>query len=728
MNLKHLLTKALLVVAMLGGGTGAWGEDYEFTQVASYNFEGETPTNPFTDNSGVTGRCSASTYSNEATSSTALKFTGSNLSGKTYGYHVYDFSSSTKSSTAVKVVFDFKIANQNHTHFSIRDASVASETNKSSYTGTGVIFRFGNSRVSGSNKFGYNGNAVTGASYDTWYHIEVIVDVVNKKVSYTLKSLDQTTTIDSQSNLDFLTSTPTACTQLDFFGIANADMASIDNIVVSEYTSASATTYSVEKYDKSGNLLSLSTGNAGVAGETSSVSDADKNTFYSADTNSKYVYDNTDERNVTSMELTSNAATNVLKLYFDTYTKCTATVQSVCGTNSIDDITGTFYSDETKTLYWPKVVSCSDGYYVVDANVSEPHYGYTFSSSDLTKSVTYTLDESIVYYNEYENLCSAMYSADYFTGISSNGRSRALTGTGIMTTTMNLESAGVFDIVIAGGNRDGGHTTTMEMKLKDSEGNISENNVISQFFTGSEWIDEITANKVSIPAGSELYVANDNGTGNGKFAGDYIIVRKSYSSATIGTTGWTTFANPYALDLSDMTASSGSVTAYYASAVADNKVTMTSTDATVPAGEGIMLKGTAGATITIPVAVSGTSISGNKLVGVTSETTITSETTNYANFYVLSNNSGKAEFQNLKDYIDAGNSVTINAGKAYLDATTASGSRLSIVFDDDVPTGIADMEEVRDVENDNVYTLSGQRISKPTKGMFIMNGKKVIMK
>lgn len=200
------------------------------------------------------------------------------------------------------------------------------------------------------------------------------------------------------------------------------------------------------------------------------------------------------------------------------------------------------------------------------------------------------------------------------------------------------------------------------------------------------------------------------------------------ATATIGTTGWTTFASSSALDLSGMTASSGSVTAYYASAVGNNKVTMTSTDATVPAGEGIMLKGTAGATITIPVAVSGTSISGNKLVGVTSETIITSETTNYANFYVLSNNNGKAEFQNLKDYLDAGKSVTINAGKAYLDATTASGSRLSIVFDDDVPTGIADMEEVRDVENDNVYTLSGQCISKPTKGMFIVNGKKVLVK
>lgn len=242
----------------------------------------------------------------------------------------------------------------------------------------------------------------------------------------------------------------------------------------------------------------------------------------------------------------------------------------------------------------------------------------------------------------------------------------------------------------------------------------------------------ISAITASSYTGNYSYLVNTDGDAIVSLAKGntlkYIYICSSTVSATIGTTGWTTFASSSALDLSGMTASSGSVTAYYASAVGNNKVTMTSTDATVPAGEGIMLKGTAGATITIPVAVSGTSISGNKLVGVTSETIITSETTNYANFYVLSNNNGKAEFQNLKDYLDAGKSVTINAGKAYLDATTASGSRLSIVFDDDVPTGIADMEEVRDVENDNVYTLSGQRISKPTKGMFIVNGKKVLVK
>ena len=197
-------------------------------------------------------------------------------------------------------------------------------------------------------------------------------------------------------------------------------------------------------------------------------------------------------------------------------------------------------------------------------------------------------------------------------------------------------------------------------------------------------------------------------------------------SATIGTTGWTTFASEYPLDLSGMTASTGDVTAYYASAVGGSSVTMTSTEAAIIGGEGIMLKGTPTATITIPVAATGAAIEGNKLVGRTTDLTVSSETENYANFYVLSNNGGKAEFQNLKNYIDAGNSVTINAGKAYLDATGASGARLNIVFDDEA-TGINAVDNSLQITG-KYYNLSGQRVMVPTRGLYIVNGKKIIIK
>ena len=172
-----------------------------------------------------------------------------------------------------------------------------------------------------------------------------------------------------------------------------------------------------------------------------------------------------------------------------------------------------------------------------------------------------------------------------------------------------------------------------------------------------------------------------------------LVVTRYYPgvSATIGATGWTTFASPFALDLSSL----DGATAYYASDVDGETVTMTSTDqAAVQAGEGIMLKGTANAEIIIPVVASGTNISGNLLVGCTSATDITDATPNYADIYVLgikSETTDVAEFQNVKNYIynDGGDSrtVSIPAGKAYLKAPALSARGLRIVIADDV-TGI----------------------------------------
>ena len=191
---------------------------------------------------------------------------------------------------------------------------------------------------------------------------------------------------------------------------------------------------------------------------------------------------------------------------------------------------------------------------------------------------------------------------------------------------------------------------------------------------------------------------------DGKALVKYIGVANA-SVATIGDTGWTTFASPYALDLSGMTASEGEVAAYYASAVDGEGVTMTPTaSSAVAAGTGLMLKGTAGATITIPVAASaGTAISGNKLVGCTTSTPLSVN----SNYYVLVNNGGTAEFQRLNE-----NGATIPAGKAYLNIGGGAARALRIVFDD--VTGVANVEAAAE--------------AKAKDGKFIENGKLVIVK
>ena len=158
-----------------------------------------------------------------------------------------------------------------------------------------------------------------------------------------------------------------------------------------------------------------------------------------------------------------------------------------------------------------------------------------------------------------------------------------------------------------------------------------------------------------------------------------------------------------------MTASTGDVTAYYASEAGDDCVIMTPTESSaVILNEGLMLKGTAGAIVTIPVAASaGSALDGNLLVGCYAGESIDAG----ASKYVLVNNEGTAEFQCLDEH-----GATIPAGKAYLDLGLASSARsLRIVFAGDI-TGINEAK-AEAAEKDGKFVINGQLVIKK-------NGKK----
>ena len=142
----------------------------------------------------------------------------------------------------------------------------------------------------------------------------------------------------------------------------------------------------------------------------------------------------------------------------------------------------------------------------------------------------------------------------------------------------------------------------------------------------------------------------------------------------------------------------------------------------VPAGEGLLLKGASG-TYQIPYKQS-YSIYSNLLKGVSSETNLSATTGSYVN-YVLSSGSNGTGFYR----VPAGG-TTLSAGHAYLQipAETAAGSRaLTISFDDeDEATAISDVKR-QDAES-AVYDLQGRRVEQPRNGLYIRNGKKVIIK
>lgn len=72
--------------------------------------------------------------------------------------------------------------------------------------------------------------------------------------------------------------------------------------------------------------------------------------------------------------------------------------------------------------------------------------------------------------------------------------------------------------------------------------------------------------------------------------------------------------------------------------------------------------------------------------------------------------------------------VTLANTRAYITTTSPNPARtLTISFDDDTTTGIATMEdgEIK-VEMGTIYDITGRKVTTPAKGLYIINGKKVV--
>ena len=160
--------------------------------------------------------------------------------------------------------------------------------------------------------------------------------------------------------------------------------------------------------------------------------------------------------------------------------------------------------------------------------------------------------------------------------------------------------------------------------------------------------------------------------------------------------------------------------AYKVSAANSSSVTLTEVTEAVKANTGLILTGSSNSTYNIPVVNSGSDISDtNKLVATDGKSTVSDAA-------VLSN----GKFHPLTSGI-------IAAGKAYLPYANITGGNpfvggahaLDIVFDNGDVTGIEQVANSQDSWfNGQLYDLQGRKVAQPTKGLYIVNGKKVIIK
>lgn len=174
---------------------------------------------------------------------------------------------------------------------------------------------------------------------------------------------------------------------------------------------------------------------------------------------------------------------------------------------------------------------------------------------------------------------------------------------------------------------------------------------------------------------------------------------------------YTTLTSAYPLNFTSV---SSDLKAYIATTISGDKVQMVQVNK-VPANTGLVLKASStGSPIVVPVLTGAADdLTGNKMAGSATATTAIAANGGYI----------------LKDGVfQPALAGTLPAGKAYLNIAVPAGAPiLNLGFDD--ATGIESIAKSQELTaNGQYYNLAGQRVAQPTKGLYIVNGKKYIVK
>ena len=401
---------------------------------------------------------------------------------------------------------------------------------------------------------------------------------------------------------------------------------------------------------------------------------------------------------------TSNPTVNFTMTAKARYTFTVNAVNSVGGT-----VLKTIYTDadsyegKTHNMVYPKYLTGIGN--IVTFSKDDDTYGEskTAQAQNETYTVSYTAYDGIAWFFEGESFGLLGTKADSW-NYSGGQAGRGLAGT---LDIMTIPSAGTYSLnyAICSNNVGTGKETQYSFYKNNSDNVIEDvtnlnHSVNAIKTTGTRSVDNITFAKGDV---LQFYAKET------KTILDYVLVELTSIPATITAAGWSTLYTDYALDFS------GTGLTAYTATCDGSKVTLTEVE-NVPAGTGVVLKGAAN-TYDIPVIASSSTAKGD-LKGSTTDAK--AYDTDYNYYYLAINGESKAQFKKLT-------SGSIAAGKAYLQLDKGITAP-SFDIDFGGTTGIEAIEHSPLNIEHSVYDLQGRRVAQPTKGLYIVNGKKVVIK
>ncbi|MBR2016619.1 MAG: hypothetical protein IKA00_04880 [Prevotella sp.] len=700
--MRKFTFKSLLITAMLCLGTSAWAEEGDVTTNANIDFSNAI------ESQSVAGTVSSMTWTNQwspVPSITDGRFVVGNFSG---GVVPFEGTVGTRDVVTASFKLAFGKLTGKYIGFNFQDAdgNVVAEFEFIPYTSALNKNSFG---IETADLY-YGNNTVI---WDRHVAFTITFDYANKTIttntscykSGTSKAATIATHTVAMSN-----TTPVAKFVLTS-NYNNPDrLCQFDDLLIQttegNYDVTTAD-YKV-KYVCEGTTLKEET-RSGVVGESISLLASDSQPYWDEDV--KYIYVSNDSEG----KSVSNDGTTEITVNFRKAETWNYTVKSSVGNYKV---TGEAIEGENVSVAFPRLINVDGTIYTSNtANNKECLYTLNMDAADKVATIDFTATDitGVVFFSEAENIEGLTADNGGQAGSRSSMKQGAYATEDTEITTLQ---SGKYKI---SGARSGNTGVTFAFVVNGA--------TVSQATTSGSW-GTFDGAEFNLIEESTIVLKAAGQAGNNSRTLDYIYIQKTDDattapqSVTVGSNGIATYTPSVALDFTNAT----KIKAYTAS-VSEAKVILTETK-TVAAGEGVIIKSVSGGeetedfTVVNPVAAT----EGNALVGTLVDidalaTDVTKDEAVVAKNYILNNGT-----QGIGFYQAAGKKVA--AGKAYLQVpveTAAEAKALTIVWNDGETTGINSVETV-EIENGNVYDLSGRKVANPAKGLYIKNGKKFIVK
>jgi len=536
--------------------------------------------------------------------------------------------------------------------------------------------------------WGVGYNSSTWSSSLTWNTADKSITTVGSTVTTKKSTADVSATFDITDALK--TDDDKIVTLLVYQTAAGGGSIANPTVTVT-YTTAQTAAYTVKYVCNSTEIKTAET-RTGIVNQAPELESSDKDDIKVTTDgvlSAKYIYSSDD---AASQTIASDGST-VITVNFREASKYTYTINAVGGSKTVQLASGSNFEGETLSVAYPRYLLDGTDLYKKEPISNDYHQTYTLTGN-LEENLTYTKDLSnVVYYKEAEDI-EGMTTAN---GSSANIRcSMGVGGFNGGDTEVALATlpAGSYSMIASTrGSGDGSlpiNIAGTKWDVQTHGYNVTE----TKAFTLSE------EGAVTVPTG-----------GNNKNMFDFFVIQKiATPSATITSAKYATYVAQ-----GNVTIPSG-VTAYTVKLDGES-LTYTALDAStvIPEGTALLLYGEA-KTYEFPYTLATAStITDNSLKASTGEG-VTADGTQY----ILANVDGTLGFY------QATTGTTIAAGKAYLEVSAETAKAVKC-FEIGTTTGISNVSTTT-ADKGAYYNLQGMKVVRPAKGIFIHNGKKMVIK